>query len=84
MTDFESRFESITETIREAIHQTGNGKTVNLGDMDKKVQKLCADVAKSSNEIKKSLQRPMAEMIARLDELAHGLNEHKERLKESK
>lgn len=76
-----ARFESLTDKIRSAIDETHMGETINLGDLEKQVEKLCADVSKAGKETKQAMQRPMAEMIARLDELAHGLKEHKDRLK---
>jgi hypothetical protein len=82
MTDtLESRFEGLTDIIREAIYQTNNGETIDLGGLDKKVNALVTDVTKASPHQKQTLQRPMAEMIARLDELEQCLNDHKTRLK---
>jgi hypothetical protein len=85
MTDtLETRFKNLTDIIREAIYQTNDGKTIDLGDMDKKIQKLVTDVSKADLISKKSLERPMAELIARLDELEQSLSAHKSRLKEEK
>jgi hypothetical protein len=77
---FTARFETLTDVIRDAIHQTNMGETVELGDLEKKVEKLCADVTKAGKETKQAMQKPMMEMISRLDELAQGLSEHKTRL----
>ena len=76
-----ARFESLTDKIRNAIQQTHMGEAVNLGDLEKNVAKLCTDVSKAGNDTKRAMQQPMAEMIARLDELAHGLKEYQDRLK---
>jgi hypothetical protein len=80
--DLNTRFETLTDIVRNAIDKVYGGEGVDLGQLEQKVQKLCADVMNANNQTKVAMQRPMAELIARLDELAHGLEQHKQRLKD--
>lgn len=76
---FEEQFRDLISYIEESTEEINSGKMADLTNMDHKVAALCESVENADTEVARSTQPLMAEMIAKLDQLAQALNDYQQK-----
>ena len=73
--EFEARFQGMMDVIDTAIAKTKAGEPVDLSRLDDDIIAICMDVKKAGPDIAQQAQPLIADMIARLDDLAAALKD---------
>ena len=76
---FEARFQAMMDFIDTGIAKTKAGQPVDLSRLDDDIIALCMDVKKAGPDIAREAQPLIADMIARLDDLAAALRDVQDR-----
>jgi len=78
--DFHQRFDSLRILVDTLLEHTRNGEIPPLGSLNRDVDLLCKEVKNAAPDICREMQPAMANIIAKLDELARELSLYKQKL----